>query len=256
MCVREISFANTYKAKKSDYPMKNKGRYHYGLLYTLKGTEIYTFFDKTVYACPSSVLIIPKNEAYQIDLYDEESIAIAIDFELADDINIRPVFIKNIGNNNIKSLFTDAVSEWKKHDFDYIPGLKSIFYRIISFLTLQENSYHSSTNYKKIAKAIEYMNDHYLESDFKIEKLALLSGISTRYFEKLFRSIFFVTPRDYIISRKIELAKELLQSEKSSVGDVAVALGYNDIYHFSKIFKLKTGNCPREYKHKTLIPKM
>ena len=197
--------------------MKNKGRYHYGLLYTLKGTEIYTFFDKTVYACPGSVLIIPKNEAYQIDLYDEESIAIAIDFELADDINIRPVFIKNIGNNNIKSLFTDAVSEWKKHDFDYIPGLKSIFYRIISFLTLQENSYHSSTNYKKIAKAIEYMNDHYLESDFKIEKLALLSGISTRYFEKLFRSIFFVTPRDYIISRKIELAKELLQSEKSSL---------------------------------------
>ena len=61
-----------------------------------------------------------------------------------------------------------------------------------------------------------------------------------------------MTPRDYIIMQKTELAKELLQSEKNSVTDVSVALGYSDIYQFSKIFKQKTGSNPSEYKRKNL----
>jgi AraC-like DNA-binding protein len=61
-----------------------------------------------------------------------------------------------------------------------------------------------------------------------------------------------MSPRDYIISKKTELAKELLQSEKYSVTDVAISLGYSDIYQFSKMFKLKTGCNPSEYKHQSL----
>ncbi len=61
--------------------MKNKGRYRYGLLYTIKGTEIYTFSNKSLHACPCSVLVIPKDEIYRTGLSDEESIVITIDFE-------------------------------------------------------------------------------------------------------------------------------------------------------------------------------
>jgi two-component system response regulator YesN len=47
---------------------------------------------------------------------------------------------------------------------------------------------------------------------------------------------------------KLDLAKELLANEKTSVTDVATTLGYADIYHFSKLFKAKTGFAPSEYK--------
>ena len=39
LCLCEISFVNIYEAEKADYPMKNPGRYHCGMLYTLEGSE-------------------------------------------------------------------------------------------------------------------------------------------------------------------------------------------------------------------------
>lgn len=37
-------------------------------------------------------------------------------------------------------------------------------------------------------------------------------------------------------------------SEKNLIGEVAQLLGYGDVYHFSKIFKQKTGQTPSEYR--------
>lgn len=250
LCVCEITFAHTYIAAQSDYPMKNKGRYRCGMLYTLKGTEKYTFCDKTVYACPGSVLIIPKNEVYRIDLDDEESIVIAVDFEVYGDTDLRPIFIKAGENQVLKNLFSEMLAEWKKQGADRVPRLKSVFYKILSCLIICENSYSNHASLDKISDAVNYMHNHLLEPDLKIEKLSEIAGISKRYFEKLFYTEFGTTPKDYIIMRKTELAKELLQSEKKSVADVAVALGYNDVYHFSKMFKLKTGSTTGEYKRK------
>ena len=248
LCICEISLVTTYIAHPDDYPMKNKGRYHCGMIYTIKGTEIYHFVDKTIHACPGSVLIIPKNEIYQIDFSGEESVAVTIDFEVANDFSFRPLIIKLKENNNMKTLFNDMLKEWKFKSPKQSAALKSLFYKIISFLILEESTFSNSENYTKIASAIEYLHNHFLDPEFRIENAATASGISKRYFEKLFFAEFKMTPRDYVISQKIHLAKEMLHSEKSSVTHVALSLGYTDIYHFSKIFKIKTGYSPREYK--------
>ena len=56
------------------------------------------------------------------------------------------------------------------------------------------------------------------------------------------------TPKEYVISLKMEQAKELLMSEKLLIRDIALMLGYSDIYHFGKIFTKKTGFTPSEYR--------
>ena len=252
LCISEISFVNTYIAKNTDYPMKNKGRYHGGLLYTVKGTEIYSFNEKTIHACPDSVLVIPSNEAYRIDLDDKQSIVTVIDFELSDEAEFRPFCIKLGENNSIKNLFESAKSLWNSTSKSRIPQLKAVFYQIITQLINHENTYTYSGNFKKIEKAVEHLHSHLTEHELCVEGLAEISGMSKRYFEKLFSAEFGMSPRDYIISKKTELAKELLQSEKYSVTDVAISLGYSDIYQFSKMFKLKTGCNPSEYKHQSL----
>ena len=92
LCVNEITFVNTYTAKSTDYPMRNKGRYRAGLLFTHKGTEVYTFRDGEFRAEPGTVLVIPKNESYRIDLQDPESVVTAVDFETAEGFFLKGFF--------------------------------------------------------------------------------------------------------------------------------------------------------------------
>ena len=126
--------------------------------------------------------------------------------------------------------------------------MRSLLYRIVSLLIKNEVYYAGGENRLKIAEAVKYLHAHYLENDFRVAMLAKIAKMSPRYFEMLFFDEFKCTPKEYILTLKMQLARELLQSERYSVTDVAEQLGYGDIYHFSKIFKAKTGYTPSEYK--------
>ncbi len=248
MSISEPALIHTYKASRDAYKMNNHGRRHYGLIYTVKGTEIYSFSSGNIRAVPDSVLIIPKEEKYIIDLDGEESIAITFDFEVTDTLSFKPFCIKLNKSNPCRAAFADAEKEWLKKAPEYKAVCKSFFYKIISHLIRQESNYLDSQSYKKIAPAVDYLHTHYLDAGFKLEDAVSEAGISTRYFESLFFAHFKMSPREYLNQLKLDLAKELLLNEKNTVTDVAAKLGYCDIYHFSKFFKLKTGQSPSEFK--------
>lgn len=249
LCISEINFVNTYIAKLTDYPMKNPGRHHCGLIYTVEGTETYHFHDKNIAAVPHSLLFIPQNEKYTITLHSEQSIVKVIDFEFISDDIPRPFCIKFTKNSTLSSYFSDAEKVWHKKKTAYSIECKACFYQIVAQAIKRETCHLNSKNYSKISEAVNYIHEHYTDPDFRIEKLVEISKISSKYFETLFSKEFNMSPKEYVTSLKMERAKELLSSEKSTVGDVAFQLGYSDIYHFSKIFKNKTGQSPSEYKN-------
>ena len=100
----------------------------------------------------------------------------------------------------------------------------------------------------KIEFAVQHLHANYLSQGFKIETLAHKVKMSPRYFEILFESVYNMTPKEYITHLKLSLAKELLLNEKNTVTSVAAQLGFNDVYHFSRTFKAKTGLTPTQYK--------
>lgn len=250
LCISEIPLIHTYIAEKDGYPMKNAGRFHCGMLYTTLGIETYIFGDKSISASPDTVLIIPKGEKYTIELEGEKSVVTAIDFEIEGEANFRPFLVKLGKSNAVKNLFADAEKDWKRKKPGYVSSCKSTFYKIASLLLRQESYYVGSDGYNKIADAIDYLHRHCFEPDFRIDALAEMSEMSQRYFEKLFFAEFKMTPKEYVLSLKLDLAKELLTNEKTTVTDIASKLGYSDIYHFSKLFKAKTGYAPSQYKNK------
>lgn len=248
LCISEICLINLYDVEESAYPMKNLGRFHHGFLYTFEGAETYHFKDKSVTAFPDSVLYIPRGAEYKITLNGKRSLVMTIDFEFTSTLHAEPFAIKFEKNNTVKSYFSDIEKIWNKKRADSIPACKSIFYKIVCALIKQSNSYMASDKYSKISDAVNYLHANYLNNNFKIEELSEISGMSSRYFEKLFQQKFGVSPKEYVTHLRIERAKELLMSEKNLIGDVAQLLGYGDVYHFSKIFKQKTGQSPSEYR--------
>lgn len=100
---------------------------------------------------------------------------------------------------------------------------------------------------KRIAKALAYMRLNY-DKPFSLEKLAELSGLSTAYFDRLFRQIFSKSPLQYTIGLKVQKSCSLLLSTEKSITDIAYETGFSDSNYFARQFRRTLGITPREFR--------
>jgi AraC family transcriptional regulator len=62
----------------------------------------------------------------------------------------------------------------------------------------------------------------------------------------LFKNSFGQTPYQYILQRRIEKGKYLLQHSKLSTEEIAAMVGFGDRSHFAKYLKRFTGLTPKQ----------
>ncbi|WP_312553764.1 helix-turn-helix domain-containing protein [Empedobacter brevis] len=73
-------------------------------------------------------------------------------------------------------------------------------------------------------------------------------NVSVRTLQKAFAKADETTAREYIENRIIFEAKLLLIKNEMNIGEISYTLGFKDLSHFSKFFKLKTGTSPKFYR--------
>jgi AraC family transcriptional regulator len=76
--------------------------------------------------------------------------------------------------------------------------------------------------------------------------LASIAQISPYHFLRLFKQSLGVTPHQYILQRRIETAKYLLQHGELSIADIAVTVGFCDRSHMTRCFKRIVGVTPKQ----------
>ena len=96
---------------------------------------------------------------------------------------------------------------------------------------------------RRLTKGKEFLEQHYCE-ELDIEKVANESNISQYHFFRLFRSVYGVSPYQYLKQLRLNKAKELLQKNKLPLAQLAIEIGYCDIYSFSKAYKQMFGHSP------------
>lgn len=106
-----------------------------------------------------------------------------------------------------------------------------------------------SINKKYVVQRIrDYMETHYQEK-ISLDQIAANMYLSSYYISKIFKSETGDTPINFLISLRMKKARELLDADQdSSIQEVAAAVGYEDAYHFSKLFKKYYGLSPLYYK--------
>lgn len=72
---------------------------------------------------------------------------------------------------------------------------------------------------------------------------------SADYCQKLFLREFGITPYQYQLERKMQIAKSLLRYSKKQVCEIAASLGYSDAQYFSNLFQKKCGMRPLKYRN-------
>lgn len=123
---------------------------------------------------------------------------------------------------------------------------EQLFTRMKSLLEqLSEQDIHVSN--EAVEKIIAYINSRYMH-DLSLSEIAKMFHLSLGYLSTLIKKETGVTYSEYIMHKRLSMAKELLGDSSLSVAEVVEQIGYKDYYHFNKLFKKNFGITPSQYR--------
>lgn len=100
-----------------------------------------------------------------------------------------------------------------------------------------------------ISLTLQYIHDNY-NKDITLAQAAQHLYVSPTYLSKVFSTEMQQPFSHYLLTYRIEMAKNLLRDPQYKVYEVAKQVGYADGAHFSKTFKQITGLSPNQYKNR------
>lgn len=92
----------------------------------------------------------------------------------------------------------------------------------------------------------EYITKNYMKK-ISFSKMADNFGLSRKYLSAIFKESTGKSPRQFLISLRIDKAKDLMVNHGYSVCEAAKSVGYEDSLAFSQLFKRHMGNPPTYY---------
>lgn len=126
-------------------------------------------------------------------------------------------------------------------------------------IKLKELLYNVFTNPKN-RNLLSYINNlsnghptqiwEVMEANFmynlKLSEYAQLANKSLSSFKREFEEFYGITPGKWLTEKRLERAKRFIQTTWKPISDIAFENGFNNISHFSRVFKNKYGNSPTD----------
>jgi len=104
----------------------------------------------------------------------------------------------------------------------------------------------------RLKRVREYVEDH-VEARLGLAEMASAAGLSRMHFAAQFRAATGFRPHDYLLSRRIERAKDMLSKSDTPLVEVALCCGFQSQAHFSTVFKRLTGQTPAQWRRENMI---
>lgn len=100
-----------------------------------------------------------------------------------------------------------------------------------------------------LERGIAWMESH-SHLPLTLEDIAREAGLSPRHFARLFRQSHGTSPHRHLLTLRLAQACRLLEEGTESCTDVALACGFSDGGHFSRMFRERMGTPPSDWRHR------
>lgn len=100
---------------------------------------------------------------------------------------------------------------------------------------------------RTLRRVQEYVDSH-LSENLELEQLALTAGLSLHHFARTFKASAGVTPHQFVLQRRISLARDLLTSTDRPIADIAIAAGFSDQSHLIRHFRQSFAVSPSAFR--------
>jgi AraC family transcriptional regulator len=102
----------------------------------------------------------------------------------------------------------------------------------------------------RMRRVLDFIDEN-LSEDLRLATLASVAGISPHHFAELFRKSVGDSPHRYVMGQRVERAKRMLRFADTSIAEIALAAGFVDQSHFSKVFRRLAGASPRTWRERS-----
>lgn len=155
-------------------------------------------------------------------------------------------------NDEIPELFEKLIIEVfeKQSSFEFLSAL--LLQQIIFSITRRISSNNQkviSAKQLRINETINHIHRNY-EKNISIVELANIAGFSPSRYSGIFRELFNVSPKQYLIKYRLQKAKELMRHTNLTIKQISNLAGFEDQLYFSRLFKKYEKLSPLEYKKK------
>ncbi len=208
-----------------------------------------TFFPdngETIPVRKNDILYIESDTSYYTE-WKAGSGFCSVGFRLAED---RPFFEDTGGilrfsqDGSLNRGFQEADDAYRLRE----PGAPLLCGAKILSLLYQLAQLDSRTRRRdRLDKSILYLEQH-CEERPDASQLAALCGVSVPVFYRRFKERTGMTVTDYRYTVLFRHARTLLDTGEKNVGETAEALGFNDVFYFSKLFTRYCGLSPERYR--------
>ena len=126
---------------------------------------------------------------------------------------------------------------------------------VLSLFTNQNNkhflSYLNNFVNETSPSVAEVMQNNFA-FNLTLKEFAKLACRSLPTFKRDFKKVFNSTPAKWVLKKKLELARELLEDTSKSIAEICYECGFENQTHFSRVFKEKTGTSPSQFRTKQI----
>jgi AraC family transcriptional regulator, arabinose operon regulatory protein len=230
----------------------------YILIHCIKGRGWYGIGAKRYDVNPNDFFIIPANIAHQYgaDLNDPWSIywvhftgKFAEFYYTLLTKTKKNGPIKAIVNTSRQLLFYDIIQHLElMNNADNIIYANSCLHAFLSSYLPSEMKISVNEN-DIIQQCITFMKEN-LDKNLRLNDLSNRLNLSSSHLSAIFKKRMKYSPMHLFTSFKVQKACQMLKDNSHNIKTIAYSLGYEDQYHFSRVFKSIMGVSPKNFKKK------
>lgn len=196
-----------------------------------------------------NLIVYPRSVVHQeiVDMQDHQEI-LCLGIKAQSETKLETSFEISDDDGSIRWLMEQIFREEKQQQSD----CERVLQAYIAVLYIKMQRYFENTEQLRldfVGRCISYIRDH-LPEELTVEQLAAAVFVSPSHLTRSFRQRIGMPPLSYIRSCRVNLARHALIATDDNIEEIAISVGFRDPKYFSRVFRMETGLCPREYRQK------
>lgn len=236
------------------------------IIMPIRGEVIYQLMDKEYRVQSDEVLIIPPNCVHDLDmhegsarylfLFEPDGIFNLRDMQLITALLHTPLYLSGQPElqESVRGLLSRCVSCYEERQPMWNAVCYSFLIQMYARLgqntlkrSLREESENRRMDPEIVDSARLYIDQHFRDA-LTLEDVSAFTGFSKYYFSRVFKQQMGVSFSDYLRSRRVSTAEELLVHSRKPIQDIAVTAGFGSIATFNRVFREVKGCTPSRYR--------
>lgn len=245
--MKSIKFVTAWRTvRKKDSYITFHSHDYYELVYYCNGHGRTHIGSKCYEYGDGNFVLIPSSMSHD-EIHDSDSDLFCVGFQSREELVFD--FYRD-EQGRIANIVRAILDESMDQQIGYQDMLDIKLQELVIWLRRLAGNRKTRPELKNFEYVVNYISENYHEK-IQLKDFADGMNFSYDYFQHQFKKLMGVSPQQFLISRRVEAAAEMLSAGEASCTEIACRCGFSGSAQFSAIFKRERGINPLQYRQKT-----